>query len=1086
MTPTKCPILRAVALAAVFAASLSASPLRADEAASLRGFRVAPSDGGAAALTLRRDDGKAADGARPIPASIATLLAAEVAGFDKSTVATVPLGTWACLSPPGAAVQNALAPLIAWRQRQGYHVVAATTDQIGGNTGNNIKSWLQDLYDNLDVPLEMVCLVGDATGAVVVDSWRESVSGLNGEGDHFYTQLDGGDILGDVHLGRLSVTSVSELTTVVNKIVAYESDPWLADDPMWFTRAGLVADVSESGWSTIFSSQWVKQHLLRLNYTSIDTIFGGNYVALQMASLNAGKSLYTYRGHWRMSGLTTGHIALLSNGGKLPFVVTLTCDTGSFWTDTTCQSEAFLRAPNGGGIAAIGTATTGTHTRYNDCMFQGIIDHVLLTGDPRLGPALSRGKLHMYANYWTAEPDPVRIWSVWNNLMGDPATPLWTAVPRQLAVTAPGTLGTNANALPVKVLAGGAPVEGAVVAVRGSGDPLAVGVTGADGRVVLSLPALGEGTLQLTVTGRNLRPWLGSVIVDSQVPSLRPLAPVVDDDNLGYSRGDGDGVAEPGETIELTIPLLNAGPQDVKYVTVAMRPGPAPGVTVLRPLVQYLDIGPGLAGAGTAPFLVALAPSAAGGASVPLTLDFSTGTGALVGVVALPVSGPAMSIAAVAAGDAAPGAQPSLGLSLTNVGDQATAGASASLRSRDRWVTVTQADSQLPGAAVGGGTTTAAGAFALDVAPDCPAGHLATLDLYLAFAEGGTGLLEVPVVCGQAAASDPCGPDARGYYAFDDLDTGYPQAPVYEWVEIDPALGGPGVSLGLTDYALYGDQTKTIDLPFTFRYYGQDFTRMSVCSNGWLSFGATPVVYYRNWKTPTPGAADNMVCAFWDDLLLDAAEGGVFTWYDAAQHRLVIEWSRLRNEVDGVSVETFEAILFDPAFTAGETGDGDILLQYHTVNQVDDVNGYATVGIQNATRDDGVLYSYWNLPAPGGAPLQPGRAVRFTTLLNRPDGMAAAPVPAAAFTLAQNRPNPFNPRTRIAFTLAEPGTVSLAVFDASGRQVRRLTDGLFAAGAHEAVWQGDDEQGGAVASGTYFYRLRTAAGEQTRKMTLLR
>lgn len=99
---------------------------------------------------------------------------------------------------------------------------------------------------------------------------------------------------------------------------------------------------------------------------------------------------------------------------------------------------------------------------------------------------------------------------------------------------------------------------------------------------------------------------------------------------------------------------------------------------------------------------------------------------------------------------------------------------------------------------------------------------------------------------------------------------------------------------------------------------------------------------------------------------------------------------------------------------------------------------------------------------------------------------AAALVPAAAFTLAQNRPNPFNPRTRIAFTLAEPGTVSLAVYDASGRQVRRLTDGLFAAGAHEAVWQGDDEQGGAVASGTYFYRLRTAAGEQTRKMTLLR
>ena len=313
MFPTKCPVLRAAALAAVIVASLPATPALADVAASLGGVRIAPSAGDTGGATLRRVEGKAAGAARPLPASIATLLAAEVAGFDKSSVTTVPLGTWVCLSPPGAAVQNALAPLIAWRQRQGYHVVSATTDQIGGNNGNAIKAWLQNLYDTLDVPLEMVCLVGDATGAVVVDSWRENVSGLSGEGDHFYTQLDGDDILGDVHLGRLSVTSVAELTTVVNKIVAYESDPWLTDDATWFTRAGLVADVSESGYSTIFSSQWVKQHLLRLNFTSIDTIFGGNYVALQMASLNAGKSLYTYRGHWRMSGLTTGHIALLAN-----------------------------------------------------------------------------------------------------------------------------------------------------------------------------------------------------------------------------------------------------------------------------------------------------------------------------------------------------------------------------------------------------------------------------------------------------------------------------------------------------------------------------------------------------------------------------------------------------------------------------------------------------------------------------------------------------------------------------------------------------------------------------------------------------
>jgi hypothetical protein len=581
---SKCHAILAAVLAVCAGSSLAAAAATTP-AASLHGHRLTPAGAVAA--------GSGAPGQQPVPASIATLLATEFPGADKSATATVPLGTWVCLSPPGAAIEAALAPLLEWRQRQGYHVIAATTDEIGGNDGNAIKAWLQQLYDTLEVPLEMVCLVGDADGAVAVDTWREELSGLFGEGDHFYTQLDGDDVLGDVHLGRLSVTSTAQLVTVVNKIVAYESDPWLTDDTTWFTRAGLVADVSESGWSTIYSSRWVKQHLLELNYTAIDTIFDGNYLVQQMASLNAGKSLYTYRGHWQMSGLSTAHIALLSNQRKLPFVVTLTCDTGSFWTDPTCRSEAFLRAANGGGIASIGTATTGTHTRYNDSMFQGIIDHVLLSGDPRLGPALSRGKLHMYANYQADEPDAVAIWSVWNNLMGDPATALWTAVPRQLTVTAPTALDPAADALSVSVMSGGVPVAGAVVAVRATGDPLAVGVTGDDGRVVLPLAGLAAGTLQLTVTGPNLRPWLGNVTVGTQAAALRPLAAVVDDDNLGQSLGDGDGTAEPGETVELTIPLRNDGTTAVQGVRGILRSSDAAGVLLLVPSAFYPTIGAG-------------------------------------------------------------------------------------------------------------------------------------------------------------------------------------------------------------------------------------------------------------------------------------------------------------------------------------------------------------------------------------------------------------------------------------------------------------------------------------------------------------
>lgn len=1090
---TTMPGTPAVAASLLATILLAAAPLAAAPVGSVGGVRLTPGGGGVLRLADMQPAAKGAAGARAVPASIATLLAAEVAGFDKASLATVPLGTWACLSPPGAEISAALAPLIAWRQRQGYHVVAATTDQIGGNDGYMIKAWLQSLHDTLAVPLEMVCLVGDADGAVDLDTWREPLSGLYGEGDHVYAQLDGEDVLGDVHIGRLSVTSASQLAAVVGKIVAYESDPWLADDATWFTRAGLVADVSESGWSTIYSSRWVKQHLLDLNFTAIDTIFGGNYVTQQLVSLNTGRSLYTYRGHWQMSGLTTAHIALLSNGRKLPFVVTLTCDTGSFWTDTTCRSEAFLRAPDGGGIAAIGTATTGTHTRYNDSMFQGIIDHVLLSGDPRLGPALSRGKLHMFANYGEMEPDAVAIWSVWNNLMGDPATPLWTAVPRELAVTAPAVLDPGAAALPVTVKAGGQPVPGAVVCARVTGDPLAVGVTGSDGRAVLPLAGLPVGTMQLTVTGTNLRPWLGSVQVGTHAAALRPLTAVVDDDNAGLSHGDGDGIAEPGETVELTIPLRNDGTARVARVSAALRRSTTPGVTVLRPTAYYMDIDPGQVAAGTVAFAVSLDASAAGGTVAPLLLDVSSAeaTGIAAGVVELPISGPRASLAAVTtAGAAGPGGTLTLAIELANDGDRSTAAIESSLRSTDRWVSVTAGNASLPGAAAGATTGSTPGAFALAIAPDCPAGHLAVLDLYLAFAEGGTARLDVPVTCGTASAADPTGPDAWGYYAFDDLDAGYAKAPAYDWVEIDPALGGAGTALALADTALYADGVAVIDLPFPFRYYGRTFTKVSVCSNGWFSFGATPVLYYRNWRIPTPGAADDMVAVFWDELRQAPGEGGIFAWHDAAQHRFVIEWSRLRNAYNDplvTSPETFQAVLYDPAWRAGETGDGDILMQYHTVNQVDEVNGYATVGIQDHERDDGVLYSYWNLAAPGAAPLQAGRAILFTTLVNRPDAPSGAPLPTVATTtLAPASPNPFNPRTTIGFTLATAGTVELGIYDLQGRRVRQLLSEARSAGEHAVVWHGDDDGGIAMASGTYFCWLRAEGREFTRKLALLR
>ncbi len=90
------------------------------------------------------------------------------------------------------------------------------------------------------------------------------------------------------------------------------------------------------------------------------------------------------------------------------------------------------------------------------------------------------------------------------------------------------------------------------------------------------------------------------------------------------------------------------------------------------------------------------------------------------------------------------------------------------------------------------------------------------------------------------------------------------------------------------------------------------------------------------------------------------------------------------------------------------------------------------------------------------------------------------------FGLAQNHPNPFNPATIIAFAVpADAGVVSLRIFDTSGRLVRTLHDGALAPGHYSRTWQGRDNGGRRVASGTYFYRLTGKDFSESRKMIVI-
>jgi len=87
----------------------------------------------------------------------------------------------------------------------------------------------------------------------------------------------------------------------------------------------------------------------------------------------------------------------------------------------------------------------------------------------------------------------------------------------------------------------------------------------------------------------------------------------------------------------------------------------------------------------------------------------------------------------------------------------------------------------------------------------------------------------------------------------------------------------------------------------------------------------------------------------------------------------------------------------------------------------------------------------------------------------------------AAFAVAQNSPNPFNPSTTISFSIPEAGTVTVDVFNVAGQKVATVASEYMSAGSHSVVWDASK-----LSAGVYFYTVKTSDFAKTMKMTLLK
>ena len=139
-------------------------------------------------------------------------------------------------------------------------------------------------------------------------------------------------------------------------------------------------------------------------------------------------------------------------------------------------------------------------------------------------------------------------------------------------------------------------------------------------------------------------------------------------------------------------------------------------------------------------------------------------------------------------------------------------------------------------------------------------------------------------------------------------------------------------------------------------------------------------------------------------------------------------------------------------------------------------DGQATVYIRwtMGTTDGSWQYSGWNIDD-----------VELWAIDGGDDLSAVGDVPASIMALG-NYPNPFNPLTKVQFTLAKAGQASLNVYNMQGHLVRSLVNEDLSEGEHSYVWDGTDSAGRRVGSGVYFARLISGTQVVDHKMVLLK
>ncbi len=533
-----------------------------------------------------------------------------------------------------------------------------------------------------------------------------------------------------------------------------------------------------------------------------------------------------------------------------------------------------------------------------------------------------------------------------------------------------------------------------------------------------------------------------AVPLDPEGPYLVLSGSLADDDDIGSSNGDGDGLLNPGETVELWVTVRNVGTETAQNVSGELA-STSGSVSILNSSAAWNDIPSWGEGANLSPFVFEIGGGAQDGETLPFTLMMTSDGGVQELSLQFTVVAPDLAFyfhrlddSGTGNGDGVPepGEVVLIPVSLANAGGKDALEVSAQLVSETPLLTViegTGSAATIPS----GENAELAPAYRVHLSPDALEDDLLPLSLAISTAAGYEASSGFQLKVGSLFYDEL---EADGAWTLgapgDDASTGL-------WVRVDPNgteyngqpcqpeddhTVAPGTDCLVTGQGPEGGSAGAADV---------DGGKTTVTSPVFdlASLVDARVTYWR-WYTNDLGNNPGL-----DEWVVQVSPDGGGSWIDlertTASANSWLERSFLIEDyITPTSTVAFR-------FIASDEGDASLV---------------------EAAVDDFEI-SGQTQPVTSVADFQPG-----------------------VLMLAQARPNPSRAGTVISFALPAAGAASLKLYSVDGRLVRTLLDGQTDAGVHEIAWDGKGDTGFRAATGVYLYQLEATGQRLTRKLVVIR